>query len=179
MLSARVAAEGVRAVDPGALQGMYVQEEVQDFDVVKIEPSKTKALQEPKSINDKVIVEPKVKTITTQQRKLLFAKSKDKGLDEEQLKATVKAIAGVESTKVVPSDKFDSLLDAIDKYEKEQPDTSEQDALICELATLEQSGGEALFHELRDKAGVDEAEALELMGLDKIKELIQLYKVAK
>ena len=39
MLSARVVAEGVRAVDPGALQGLYTSEEVQDFPIAESKPA--------------------------------------------------------------------------------------------------------------------------------------------
>ena len=40
MLSARVVAEGVRAIFPGCLSGFYLAEEAQDFDAPKPEPRK-------------------------------------------------------------------------------------------------------------------------------------------
>lgn len=41
MLSARVVAEGVRAIFPGCLSGFYLAEEAQDFDAPKAEPRRS------------------------------------------------------------------------------------------------------------------------------------------
>ncbi len=58
MLRARVISEGVRAVYPGVLQGMYTPEEVQEFDAPRTAPRSVKA--EPVVVVEQVIEAPVV-----------------------------------------------------------------------------------------------------------------------
>lgn len=60
---------------------------------------------------------PTAKVVTAAQRKKMFAKANDKGIKEDQLRAIIKTVCGVESTKLILSKDFDKLLDVIGKTE--------------------------------------------------------------
>lgn len=69
MLSARVVAEGVRAVFPACLNGVYLAEEVQDFDA---KPAPIKVVSEPVKEANGILVEP---FRNAESVKTLFAKA--------------------------------------------------------------------------------------------------------
>lgn len=69
MLSARVVAEGVRAVFPACLNGVYLAEEVQDFDA---KPAPVKVVIEPIKEANGILVEP---FRNSESVKTLFAKA--------------------------------------------------------------------------------------------------------
>ena len=71
----------------------------------------------------------KVKTASVPQRKKMFATAKERGIDEAQLKAIVKAVCDVDSTKDIPAAAFDKVLKAVENAEPKdenffQPDGS-------------------------------------------------------
>lgn len=84
MLSARVVAEGVRAVFPACLNGVYLAEEVQDFDAPR-QPIQTEAVMvadEPKAIA-------KPKTISQQKALELIDRAQRAGFSEDQIRAAL------------------------------------------------------------------------------------------
>lgn len=81
MLAARVVAEGVRAVFPACLNGVYLAEEVQDFDP-RPEPISTPAVivtEEPK----------KPRPIPEEKARELARRAADAGFTEEQVRAAL------------------------------------------------------------------------------------------
>jgi hypothetical protein len=53
------------------------------------------------------------KRVTQAQIKRLFAIARDKNVDEETVKYLMRTVAGVESSKEIPADKYDTLIDAV------------------------------------------------------------------
>ena len=84
MLSARVVAEGVRAVFPACLNGVYLAEEVQDFEPRR-EPISTPAVivtEEPKAA-------PKPKCIPAEKGRELVRRAAEAGFTDEQIRAAL------------------------------------------------------------------------------------------
>ena len=54
--------------------------------------------------------------ITDKQRGLIWGKAKEKGVPEERLRELVLDVAGVESTKLIPRDRMEALLEALELW---------------------------------------------------------------
>lgn len=84
MLSARVVAEGVRAVFPACLNGVYLAEEVQDFEPRR-EPISTPAV----IVTEEQKAAPKTKTIPQQKALDLIDRAKHAGFTDDQIRAAL------------------------------------------------------------------------------------------
>lgn len=85
MLSARVVAEGVRAVFPACLNGVYLAEEVADFDAPRA-PLRTEAVivtEEPKPAKAKALY------IKPEKARELISRAADAGFAEDQIRAAL------------------------------------------------------------------------------------------
>ncbi len=85
MLSARVVAEGVRAVFPACLNGVYLAEEVQDFDAPRIQPHGVEVTHEPAVT---VPAKPaKALYIKPEKARELVRRASEAGFDDESIRA--------------------------------------------------------------------------------------------
>ena len=66
--------------------------------------------------------EPDPGLVSASQRKLLFAKARERGMDEGDMKALLREVVGVDSTKLIPVSRLDSVLAAISDWVKPDAD---------------------------------------------------------
>lgn len=117
MLRARCAAEGVRAVFPACLNGMYVSEEVQDF-----EPRHEAAKPATKPTNRvEVSQTPPVDLATPVERDALLADLKALNVTREQLAETM----GATKLKDMTADQFAALDQMRHAIQSQQSETTE------------------------------------------------------
>lgn len=92
------------------LKGLAIREEIEDYvDTVAV------PIPEPQPLPEQggKVEEPPAETakcVSEQQRKLLFATIKDSGIAHDSLKNYLSAVHGVESTKDIPTEKFEEVL---------------------------------------------------------------------
>ena len=76
------------------------------------------------------------KTITEKQGKLIYAKCKGKDMSDEEMKALIFGVSGVQSSKEVKMSDMDAMIEAIDGWTREvveEPESSQGDAYEEEL----------------------------------------------
>lgn len=149
MLSARVVAEGVRAVDPGALNGLYTDAEVQDFggtgvgfssDPINVAASVSDAQTQDQATNpsaqaNQVHTKTTASTspgwnqrdgcITQAQAKKMFAACGQYDVPTAELKGWL-ASRGWEHSSEIPSAEFDGILDSITNWHTAPDKAQEQ-----------------------------------------------------
>lgn len=87
MLSARVVAEGVRAVFPACLNGVYLAEEVQDFDPPRPRPSGVEVSHDPAPPIP--ASKPKAKIITRAKAEDLVTRAREAGFSDESIASAI------------------------------------------------------------------------------------------
>lgn len=124
MLAARVVAEGVRAVFPACLSGMYTAEEVQDFDTPQRRPP-VDITPAPAQIADRfaaqvIEAEPVAATISRQQAKEITETLKGLGISTDALMAHL----GVKRLGEIRIDQMATINAWVDEQATDAPATS-------------------------------------------------------
>ena len=146
MLKARVVSDGVRLCSPGCAVGVYTPEEVLDFEPASTEwksPQSSKPTVTPPQAKpianadaeppadwqpefappmDDTRPEPQaepVNCITEKQRKLVWAKSKNKGISSDELHAYLDRCHSVAKVDHIPYERLNQVLEWIDLHNSE------------------------------------------------------------